>query len=377
MGGLELNILDVGTRESGLCLGKTIHLFDTCLLTEVEVLRQEIARCVELTLVVGQVLGIGECLCAITLSLDLGGLSLCLLISLGGDGLVCIGDGIVGILDEGFVTGLGISLSLDTILLHSGGLIDDVLDEHHDTTGTAGLLVLGVAGWWWWSGGTWLTLEESLLLFLVEDFKAGKGLLKDGLSCALIGSCELEFVVTGFTGLAGLLRLNLSLGDDSMLSLDVLGERIDGCLGHVDGGTEISDLTLLDGSLLLVLLEFINAPVTLDHFILLLLLKGNDHLVDCRLDLLEGIDLDGGRKGDEAQVVVLPANGADGFGGRVADSLVLHVGLDESHGASHGVVRVVIGEDGDCFRDGGDLIATGLGAETGVVTELLATELKI
>merc|ERR1719454_2405063 len=133
-GGLEI-LDELGSRQDGLGLLERLDLLIPGGLADLEVLHDEIAVLVELGVVVGELLQlekggllVGDCLLEVLLGL-------CPLLSLVDLRLGLLLNGGVGVRDEILVCLLCLGLSASGIGLHLLGVIDDLLDHAHNTTG--------------------------------------------------------------------------------------------------------------------------------------------------------------------------------------------------------------------------------------------------
>merc|ERR1719502_786843 len=206
----SLEILDeLGTRQDGLGLLECLDLLIPGSLADLEVLHDEVAVLVELRVVVGELLQleeggllVGDCLLEVLLRLGA-------LLGLVDLGLGLLLNGGVCVLDEILICLLGLSLGAGGICLHLLGVVDDLLDHAHDTTGGTALLVL-LESWRRRRTLGLLLLDESLLL-LVEALEDVQGSGQELLGGTLIGDHLLELLVQLLTLLTGTLQLSVEL----------------------------------------------------------------------------------------------------------------------------------------------------------------------
>merc|ERR1719454_943349 len=172
-GGLEI-LDELGSRQDGFGLLECLNLLVPGSLADLEVLHDEIAVLVELGVVVGELLQlekggllVGDCLLKVLLGL-------CPLLGLVDLRLGLLLNGGVGVSDEILVCLLCLGLSASGIGLHLLGVIDDLLDHAHDTTGGTALLVL-LESWRGRRALVVLLLKEGSLLLLVEALEDVQG----------------------------------------------------------------------------------------------------------------------------------------------------------------------------------------------------------
>merc|ERR1719454_664786 len=172
-GGLEV-LDELGSRQDGFGLLERLNLLIPGSLADLEILHDEIAVLVELSVVVGELLQlekggllVGDCLLEVLLGL-------CPLLSLVDLRLGLLLNGGVGVRDEILVCLLSLSLGAGGIGLHLLGVVDDLLDHAHDTTGGTALLVL-LESWRGRRALVVLLLKEGSLLLLVEALEDVQG----------------------------------------------------------------------------------------------------------------------------------------------------------------------------------------------------------
>merc|ERR1719498_2065384 len=275
----SLEILDeLGTRQDGLGLLECLDLLIPGGLADLEVLHDEVAVLVELSVVVGKLLQLEES------GLLVGDGLLHVLLGLGALlGLVHLGLGLllnggVGVLDEVLVCLLGLSLGAGGISLHLLGIIDDFLDHAHDTTGSTALLVLLESGRRRRALGL-LLLDESLLL-LVEALEDVQGSGQELLGGTLVCDNLLELLVLLLAVLTSTLQLSVELGNLGLEGIDLGGEGLDGELKVLNESKEILLLALLTLGLELVGVELLDAEVLVLDLVLLLSQELGDHVID-------------------------------------------------------------------------------------------------
>merc|ERR1719174_2347132 len=349
-------ILKLGAGEDSSGLLERLNLLIAARLTDLEVLHDEIAAGVQLTVGFGE---IGQLLHGVVVALSvlheiLVGLGL--LLGLFDDLGSLVLNGGVAVLDEVLVTLLGILLCNNGLVLHGLSIIDDGLNHALDT---ASLLVLAVV----LEAGHWRRvllglleerhLVESGVLLVIEALQDLKGGLQQLLGCALICNGHLELLVLLLTVLTGTLHLRLHLSDLRLEIVEIGSELLDVHVEVIDAGLEVVLLTSLLLGRKLVLVELLNAEILVLDLISLLLGQGCDHIGDCLLDLLERIKAH--LRGKICQGLIV------GLGGdllqdcsRISTAGGFLGSLQEIEGLGEHVVRLVRGEDceslGACFH---------------------------
>merc|ERR1719223_261494 len=138
-----LKVLDeLGSRQDRLGLLECLNFLVPGSLANLKILHDKITILVELGIVVGEFLQFEEGCLFISDSLLQILLCFGLLLSLVDLGLGLLLDGGVGVLDKFLIRCLGFSLSTSSICLHFLGIVDDLLNHAHDTSGSTALLVL-------------------------------------------------------------------------------------------------------------------------------------------------------------------------------------------------------------------------------------------
>mmetsp|Transcript_29367 Transcript_29367/g.62416 ORF Transcript_29367/g.62416 Transcript_29367/m.62416 type:complete len:322 (+) Transcript_29367:156-1121(+) len=227
----------------------------------------------------------------VLLRLGLGALQIHRLLVVGGDGLV-------GVFHEDFVDCLGLLLGSNSLVLRFPGVGDDCLNHGDNLGPTCVFVVLGEASR---SIASIRVVARRLdvrctgLRFFLEHgvdlLHTGQGLLQDGLGQALVSDGLLVLGVLGFPILGGPLHLLLHLSDSGDSRIDVLREGGDGLFEVGDVGFKglLGVVSGAGGSI--VGSEFVDAPIAMLNFVLLLLFQLSYHLVDLGFDLFEGVQL--------------------------------------------------------------------------------------
>merc|ERR1719446_504502 len=293
--------------EHGLGLGKRLHLLVEGRLLDLEIIKSEVARLVQvrvlvlLLLVHSRRLGL--------LSRGLVGLRRRLLLGLVRHGAVGLLNGLVRVLHEGLVSLLRIRLRLDRLRLQRLRIGDDLLDHAHHTASARRLLVLLeprrrrrarrlLLG---------LRLHESLLV--VDRLQHVQSVRKQLLRGALVRDGGLEVGVLRLAVLARALQLNLHLRDARLQLRDLLRELVDRRRQVRDLGIEAIDVASLQLLGTLVVVDLLDAEVLHLDVVRLLLLQVLHHAVDRLRDLREGVEADARRKRRQARVAELLRSG--------------------------------------------------------------------
>mmetsp|Transcript_4190 Transcript_4190/g.7418 ORF Transcript_4190/g.7418 Transcript_4190/m.7418 type:complete len:283 (-) Transcript_4190:1115-1963(-) len=248
-------------------------------------------------------------------------LALCFLFFLVSHCLALGGDIRSGVLSEGLVVRLALTLSVCGLSFHLLGIGNELLEHEHDAVASFALLVvaeclrlLGVHLWF---------LQERLL-FVVELTEDGESLLQQLLGASLLLDHALELGVLLLAILCCDLLLLLQL-------LDVRCQLLDGILGISQLRLQLLQLCcqvlVLSGLLLCghpVLVELLVAVLLFGSLVGLLLRQGLNHEVDLLLHAREGIQL--------------------GLHGKSSQSGILHASLGEYRSSTCATSRLVLGD---------------------------------
>merc|ERR1719451_114264 len=376
--GALLQEQELRARQDRLRLAERLDFLVAGLLPDVEILQREVARLVQigvlihelLLLVHGRLLGL--------LGRDLVPLCCRLLFSLVRDVARLLLDRLVRVLHVRLVRLLGIGLSLDRFSFKRLRVTHDLLQHAHDTTGTGGLLVLLEARRRRRAGR--LLLRGNLDELLREDGRENVvRFLQERLRLTLVRHGLLEVLVLHLAVLTGALQLRLHLRDLRLQRRDGLRELVDRRREVRDLGFQLRDITRLELRLALVRVEALGAEVLVLDLVRFLLQQRSDHPVNGRLHLRECVEADACRERSQARVAVGLRGLEEERRGLVAVLAVrrLHLRLDEVEGLREGVVRIVARQDGERLAHGLDLLSPGLLALFPLLVRHLARLLQV
>merc|ERR1719502_214420 len=184
---------ELGTRQDGLSLLERLDLLIASSLADLEVLEHKVAAGVQLSLVVCKLFQLQHNSFLVFLGLNEISFCLCLALRLVDNVLGFLLDGVVGVLDKVFIGLLGILFRTDHFGLHCLGIVDDLLDHTHDSTGSS-ILLVGLEAWRWRWAGWLLDLDKGGLLG-VEALEDVEGCSQELLGRTLISNGCLELFV--------------------------------------------------------------------------------------------------------------------------------------------------------------------------------------
>merc|ERR1719486_621934 len=350
--GALLQEQELRARQDRLRLAERLDFLVAGLLPDVEVLQREVARLVQIGVLIHELLLLVHGRLLSLLGRDLVPLRRRLLCSLVRDVARLLLDRLVRVLRVRLVRLLGIGLSLDRFSLERLRVTHDLLQHAHDTTGTGGLLVL---------------LEAR------RRRRAGRLLLR-------LLRLELdELLEDGREDVVRLLQERLRLRDLRLQRRDGLRELVDRHREVRDLGFQLRDVTRLELRLALVRVQALGAEVLVLDLVRLLLQERSDHLVNGRLHLRERVEADACRERSQARVAVGLRGLEEERRGLVAVLAVrrLHLRLEEVEGLREGVVRIVARQDGERLAHGLDLLSPGLLALFPLLVRHLARLLQV
>merc|ERR1719197_1192638 len=337
--------------QDGFRLRETLHLLVEGRLARVEVVEREVARLVQISLLVLILLLLVQRGRMVLLRGGLVDLLLGLLFALVRDVAGLLLDRRVRVLHEGLVGLLSIGFSLDGVGFHCLRLRDDLLKHTHDTAGPGGLVVealeLRERG-----------LEELLRLTLVRDD-------------------VLEVLVLELAVLPRALELHLHLRDLCLEGCDSLRELLDLGRQLSDPCGQLLDVTRFHLDRDFVLVQRLDAEVLHLDVSVLLFLEIRDHSVDVLRNLLEPVELNASRKLGNLRF--------PGLLGRLEEDLLrlftrgalLRALLDEVERRRESVVGVVGAEDRQSLADSFDFLRASLCALLELLIGILARLLQV
>merc|ERR1740129_2103466 len=286
-------LLKLRTEEDRLCLPQSFHIFITGSLAKVEVIQDEVATLLQLSIVIGELLQLEEYTFFGLLGLDEIDLCLGLLLGLVHDVPALRLDRVVGLLDKILVCFLRILLRSDGLSLHGLGISDDLLDHADHAPIRRILLVLFKTWWWGWANRLLLFGQKrSWRLLGVKILQDAQSSLQQLLGLPLVSYSALEFLVLFLTVLTSTLQLDLHLSNLCLQGINRFSQGLDGCHQVCDLRHQILLLTLFALCLELICVELVCAEVLVLDLICLLLQKLSDHVVDGLLDASEGVQFD-------------------------------------------------------------------------------------
>merc|ERR1719377_441001 len=346
--------------QDGFRLRETLHLLVEGRLARVEVVEREVARLVQISLLVLILLLLVQRGRMVFLRGGLVDLLLGLLFALVRDVAGLLLDRRVRVLHEGLVGLLSIGFSLDGVGFHCLRPRDDLLKHTHDTAGPGGLLVLLEAGRRRRPRGLsrpGRRLHEGLVVEALELRERG---LEELLRLTLVRDDVLEVLVLELAVLPRALELHLHLRDLCLEGCDSLRELL-------DLGRQLSDPC---GKLLDVTRLHLDVSV-------LLFLEIRDHSVDVLRNLLEPVELNASRKLGNLRF--------PGLLGRLEEDLLrlftrgalLRALLDEVERRRESVVGVVGAEDRQSLADSFDFLRASLCALLELLIGILAGLLQV
>merc|ERR1719215_944085 len=269
---------ELGSRQDRLGLLERLNFLIPGCLADLEILHDEIAILVELSIVIGEFLQLKEGCLLIGDGLLQILLCLGLLLSLVDLGFGLLFNGGIGVLDKFLIRCLAFSLSTSGISFH----------------------LLGI---------------ESL-----DDVQRRCQKLLRG---TLISHNLLELLVLLLTLFTSTLQLHVELSDLRLKSVNLRSQSLDGQVEILNKGEEIFLFTVLALSLKLVGVELLNAEVLVLDLILLLSQKLSDHVINGLLDTDEGIKLHFDGNGSKAWAVVFQGNSLQDLGSSSAALIAL------------------------------------------------------
>merc|ERR1719281_1365050 len=369
---------ELRARQDRLSLAERLHFLVAGRLPDFEVLQREVARLVQIGVLVHELLLLIHGRLLGLLGRDLVRLGRRLLLGLVRDVTRLLLDRFVRVLHVRLVSLLGVGLSLDRLSLQRLRVPHDLLKHAHDTAGARGLLVLLEARRR--RRAHRLLLRGHLEELLREDGREHiVRLLEERLRLALVRNRGLEVLVLHLAVLTRALELRLHLRDLRLQGRDGLGQLINRRREVRDLGLELRDVTGLELRLALVRVQALGAEVLVLDLVRLLLQERRDHLIDGRLNLRERVEAHASRERSQARVAV-------GLGGleeerrslvAVLAVLRLHLRLHEVEGAREGVVRVIARQDGERLAHGLDLLSPCLLALLPLLVRHLASLLQV
>merc|ERR1719174_274810 len=365
-------------RQDRLRLAESLDFLVAGRLPDVEILQREVARLVQIGVLVHELLLLVHGRLLGLLGRDLVRLCRRLLFGLVRDVARLLLDRLVRVLHVRLVRLLGIGLSLDRFSLQRLRVTHDLLQHAHDTTGTGGLLVLLEARRRRRAGR--LLLRGNLDELLREDGRENVvRFLQERLRLTLVRHGLLEVLVLHLAVLTGALQLRLHLRDLRLQRRDGLRELVDRRREVRDLGFQLRDITRLELRLALVRVDALGAEVLVLDLVRFLLQQRSDHVVNGCLHLRERVEADTCRERSQARVAVGLRGLEEERRGLVAVLAVrrLHLRLDEVEGLREGVVRIVARQDGERLAHGLDLLSPGLLALFPLLVRHLARLLQV
>merc|ERR1719174_990173 len=365
-------------RQDRLRLAESLDFLVAGRLPDVEILQREVARLVQIGVLVHELLLLVHGRLLGLLGRDLVRLCRRLLFGFVRDVARLLLDRLVRVLHVRLVRLLGIGLSLDRFSLQRLRVTHDLLQHAHDTTGTGGLLVLLEARRRRRAGR--LLLRGNLDELLREDGRENVvRFLQERLRLTLVRHGLLEVLVLHLAVFTGALQLRLHLRDLRLQRRDGLGELVDRRREVRDLGFQLRDITRLELRLALVRVQALCAEVLVLDLVRFLLQQRSDHVVNGRLHLRERVEADACRERSQARVAVGLRGLEEERRGLVAVLAVrrLHLRLDEVEGLREGVVRIVARQDGERLAHGLDLLSPGLLALFPLLVRHLARLLQV
>merc|ERR1719174_953653 len=365
-------------RQDRLRLAESLDFLVAGRLPDVEILQREVARLVQIGVLVHELLLLVHGRLLGLLGRDLVRLCRRLLFGLVRDVARLLLDRLVRVLHVRLVRLLGIGLSLDRFSLQRLRVTHDLLQHARDTTGTGGLLVLLEARRRRRAGR--LLLRGNLDELLREDGRENVvRFLQERLRLTLVRHGLLEVLVLHLAVLTGALQLRLHLRDLRLQRRDGLRELVDRRREVRDLGFQLRDITRLELRLALVRVDALGAEVLVLDLVRFLLQQRSDHVVNGRLHLRECVEADACRERSQARVAVGLRGLEEERRSLVAVLAVrrLHLRLDEVEGLREGVVRIVARQDGERLAHGLDLLSPGLLALFPLLVRHLARLLQV
>merc|ERR1719236_313155 len=361
LGALLQELRELRARQDGLSLAERFDFLVAGRLPDFEVLEGEVARLMQISVLVHELLLLVHGRLLGLLGRDLVRLSRRLLLGLVRDVARLLLDRLVRVLHVGLVGLLGIGLSLDRLSLQGLRVPHDLLQHSHDAAGARGLLVLLEARRR--RRADRLLLRGHLKELLRENrCKDVIRLLEERLRLALVRHGLLEVLVLHLAILTGALQLRLHLRDLRLQRRDGLRELVDRRREVRDLGFQLRDITRLELRLALVRVQALGAEVLVLDLVRFLLQQRSDHVVNGRLHLRERVEADACRERSQARVAVRLGGLEEKRRGLVAVLAVRLLGLDldEVEGSRERVVRIIARQDGERLAHGLDLLSPGL-----------------
>merc|ERR1719453_1624508 len=369
---------ELRARQNRLRLAERLDFLVAGRLPDLEVLQREVARLVEIGVLVHELLLLVHGRLLGLLGRDLVRLCRRLLPGLVRDVARLLLDRLVRVLHVRLVRLLRIALSLDRLSLQRLRVAHDLLQHAHDAAGARGLLVLLEARRR--RGADRLLLRRHLEELLRENGREDVvRLLQERLRLALVGNRRLEVLVLHLAILTGALQLRLHLRDLRLQRRDGLRQLVDRRREVRDLGFQLRDITRLELRLALVRVQALGAEILVLDLVRFLLRQRSDHLVNGCLHLRERVEADACRERSQARVAVGLRGLEEEGRGLVAVLAVrrLHLRLDEVEGLREGVVRIVARQDGERLAHGLDLLSPGLLALFPLLVRHLAGLLQV
>merc|ERR1719281_1587422 len=295
LGPLLQEFRELRARQDRLRLAERLDFLVAGRLPDLEVLQRGVARLVQISVLVHELLLLIHGRLLRLLGRDLVRLGRRLLLGLVRDVARLLLDRLVRVLHVRLVRLLGIGLSLDRLGLQRLRVPHDLLEHSHDTTGARGLLILLEARRR--RRADRLLLRRHLKELLREDGREHViRLLEERLRLALVRNGGLEVLVLHLAVLTGALQLRLHLRDLRLQRRDGLRQLVDRGRQVRDLGLQLRDVARLELRLTLVRVQALGAEVLVLDLVRLLLQQRSDHLINGRLHLGERVEADACRE---------------------------------------------------------------------------------
>mmetsp|Transcript_145669 Transcript_145669/g.265265 ORF Transcript_145669/g.265265 Transcript_145669/m.265265 type:complete len:209 (+) Transcript_145669:520-1146(+) len=199
-----------------------------------------------------------------------------------------------------------------------------------------------------------MTANLHQVLLIIEGCKSLQGLHENAYRCPLVSNSLLELEAFLDAVLCSALQFQLQICNVSL----GLGNRVSERLNLRCEACNLLLLALLFsggfGCVHLILLDLSLAIIICCNFILLLLLQHGDHLVNCRFDFGECIELHAGCHDGQLWAVSLGSCFAQHLRGTFALELALLMTLRrdlcEAVGVFESIPGTISSEDANCFR---------------------------
>merc|ERR1719240_1461021 len=369
---------ELRARQDRLRLAECLDFLVAGRLPDFEVLQREVARLVQIGVLVHELLLLVHGRFLRLLGRDLVRLCGRLLLGLIRDVTRLLLDRLVRVLHVLLVSLLGVGLSLDRLSLQRLRVTDDLLQHPHHTAGTGGLLVLLEARRGRRPNRLLLRrdLEELLREDRLEDVER---FVEERLRLPLVRHGGLEVLVLHLAILARALQLRLHFRDLRLQRRDGLGQLVDRHREVRDLGLQLRDIARLELRFTLVRVQALSAEVLVLDLVRFLLQQRSDHLINSSLHLRERVEADTCRERRQPRVAVRLGGLEEKGRGFVAVLAVrlLDLELHEVESPREGVVRIIARQDGERLAHGLDLLSPGLLALLPFLVRHLARLLQV